>query len=558
MSRLMRFGYITIFSLLLSAFANGQSVTPVNAASYVNPALPNGSIAQGSMFVGFGAGLGPAAIVYPSPWPFPTELAGTTIKVTVGATTVDCFMVYTSAGQVAGILPSNTPVGNGTMTVRLNGVVKGTGPIKVVANSFGIFTINQQGFGPAVATDPLASSAVYTTTNSANPDDFIDIWGTGLGAVTFPDQGPTTGGNIPGLDVKVYVADVLQPVIYAGRSGCCSSIDQVRIKAPNMAGCFLPVVVVVNGVPSNYATISIASSGLVCQPDPVLGGPNFSQLQNGGTLRIGSVNLSRSHVSFDIGAVGPQQSFDIVSDNVTAGYTKVTLTAQQVSSYVPQGVTRIGSCVVFRFNGETPEIPDVTPATPLDAGAQLTITVPGGNSVVPKTAPGAYSKSFSSNPFPFLSPERQQTAPFFQPGLTTVAAPGGADVQSHNAPIVVPAAFEWLNKPATGAAIIRSQGKLITYAASGYDYVYIFGASTLVSGNANVGSGFFCAADAAAGSFTIPAPVLLSLPDSPLIEGNPTGILSVAGYVAEPFTATDLDQRSITYSDSTLTTVDYN
>jgi uncharacterized protein (TIGR03437 family) len=498
------------------------------------------------MFIAFGAGLGPASIVYPNPWPFPTELAGTTIKVTVGATTVDCFMVYTVAGQAAAILPSNTPVGSGTLTVRLNGVVKGSGPIKVVASSFGIFTINQQGFGPAVATDPLAASAVYTTVNSANPGDFIDIWGTGLGAVTFPDQGPTTGGNIPGLNVKVYVADVEQPVLYAGRSGCCSSIDQVRIAAPIMAGCFLPVVVVVNGVPSNYATISIASSGLVCTPDPALGGPNFSQLQNGGTLRVGGVNLSRSRLSFAIGAVGPQQTFDITTDNATASYTKVTLTPQQVSSYVPEGVTSIGSCVVFRFNGETPVIPNITPATPLDAGAQLSITAPGGgNSVVPKTASGAYSKTFSPNSF-------------FLPGLTTVSAPGGADVQSHNAPIVVPAAFQWLNKPATGAPIVRSQGKVITYAASGYDYVYIFGASTLVVGNSNVGSGFFCAANAAAGSFTIPAPILLSLPDSPLIQGSPTGILSVGGYVSDPFTASDLDQRSIIYSDTILTTVDYN
>lgn len=358
--------------------------------------------------------------------------------------------------------------------------------------------------------------------------------------------------------MKVYVADVEQPVLYAGRSGCCSSIDQVRIKAPNIIGCFLPIVVVVNGVPSNYATISIDPSGAVCTPDPNLGGPNFSQLQNGGTLRIGSVSLSRSHISFDIAAASPQQSFDLISDNVTASYTKVTLTAQQVSSYVPEGVTRIGSCVVFRFSGESPEVPNITPATPLDAGAQLTISVPGGSSSIPKTAPGSYSKSFSSNPFPFLSPERQQSAPFFQPGQTTVSAPGGADVQSHNASLVVPAAFEWLNKPAAGAAIMRSQPKLITYSASGYDYVYIFGASTLVVGDANVGSGFFCTADAAAGSFTIPAPILLSLPDSPLIEGSPTGILSVGGYVADTFSAADLDQRSIIYSDTTLTTVDYN
>jgi uncharacterized protein (TIGR03437 family) len=512
------------------------------------------------MFIAFGSGLGPASIVYPSPWPFPTELAGTTIRVTVGSTTVDCFMVYTVASQVAGILPSNTPLGDGTMTVRFNGDVKGTGPVKVVANSFGIFTINHQGFGPAVATDPLALSAVYTTISSANPGDFIDIWGTGLGAsLNANDDGePQTGNLLAAGAVKVYVGNVEQPVVYAGRSGCCSAIDQVRITAPNMTGCFLPLVVTVNGVPSNYATISIASSGSVCTPDPDFGGPDFSQLQNGGTFESGAISLTRSRLSFDVDLLGPQQSFDLTSDIVAAAYERITLNAQQVGSYAPSAVSSIGSCVVFHYTGEASEFPDTTPTTPLDAGAQLTINGPGGSSAVPKTAPGIYSKSFSTNPFPFLSPERQQTAPYFQPGQTTVSAPGGADVQSHNASIVVPQAFQWLNKPESGDAINRSQGKEITYSASGFDYVFIFGASSTSVDDDAVGAGFYCAADAAAGSFNIPAPVLLSLPDSPLIEGTPTGILSVGGYVADTFNAADLDLRSITYSDTDVTTVDYN
>ena len=549
-----------ILGFILAGTAAAQSVVPVNAASYVNPALPNGSIARGSMFIAFGAGLGPASIQVPNPFPFPSTLAGTTIDVTVGSVTKRCFMVYTSAGQIAGILPSDTPIGTGTMTVRFNNVVAGTGPVKVVANSFGIFTINQQGFGPAVATDPLAASAVYTTINSANPGDFVDIWGTGLGAsLNANDDGlPQTGNLLAAGAVKVYVANVEQPVLYAGRSGCCSAIDQIRIAAPNMSGCFLPVVVTVNGVPSNYATVSIASSGLVCTPDPVFGGPNFSQLQNGGTFETGFISLSRSRLSFDVGLLAPQQSFDLTTDIVAANYQRITLNAQQVSSYAPAAVSSVGSCVVFRYTGESAEFPDATPAVPLDAGPQLTINGPGGSSTVPKTAPGSYSKSFSTNPFPLLSPERQQSAPYFKPGQTTVSAPGGADVQSHNASIVVPQAFQWLNKPDSGDVINRSQGKQITYSASGFDYVYIFGSSALNVDDDAVGAAFFCAADAAAGSFTIPAPILLSLPDSPLIEGTPTGILSVGGYVADTFTATDLDQRSIIYSDTDLTTVDYN
>src|SRR5690606_31410994 len=139
MHAFIRGGIAALCLLLLVVPARAQSVVSVNSASYANPALPNGSIARGSMFVGFGSGLGPASIQYPSPWPFPKTLAGTAITVTVGGTTVDCFIVYTSAGQIAGILPSNTPLGAGTMTVRYNGSVAATGPVNVVANSFGIF-----------------------------------------------------------------------------------------------------------------------------------------------------------------------------------------------------------------------------------------------------------------------------------------------------------------------------------------------------------------------------------------------------------------------------------
>lgn len=103
--------------LVLVPHLDAQQVVSVNSASYAHPDLPNGGIAQGSMFIGFGSGMGPASIAFPSPWPFPTELAGTSMQVTVGGQTVDCFMVYTVATQVAAILPSNTPLGDGTLTV---------------------------------------------------------------------------------------------------------------------------------------------------------------------------------------------------------------------------------------------------------------------------------------------------------------------------------------------------------------------------------------------------------------------------------------------------------
>ncbi len=88
-----------------------------NAASYVDPRLPNGSIAQGSIFNVFGSAMGPSAIAYASTLPLPTSLSGTSISVTVNGTAEPCYMFYNSAGQLAAILPSTTPAGTGTIGV---------------------------------------------------------------------------------------------------------------------------------------------------------------------------------------------------------------------------------------------------------------------------------------------------------------------------------------------------------------------------------------------------------------------------------------------------------
>jgi hypothetical protein len=130
-------------------------------------------------------------------------------------------------------------------------------------------------------------------------------------------------------------------------------------------------------------------------------------------------------------------------------------------------------------------------------------------------------------------------------------------VGAHSASIVVPQDFQWLNTPAANAVINRNNGFLVSYNASGYDYVNIFGYSATMVGGNTVGAGFFCAAQASAGSFTIPAAVLQSLPQSQLNQGFPLGALSVGGYVTDTFNAADLDVRTIVYANSTFATVKY-
>jgi hypothetical protein len=69
--------------------------------SAVNSASYGGNIAQGSLFVLYGASLGPSELVQASSLPLPAQLGGTAIEVAYGSTRVPCPMVYSSAGAVA-------------------------------------------------------------------------------------------------------------------------------------------------------------------------------------------------------------------------------------------------------------------------------------------------------------------------------------------------------------------------------------------------------------------------------------------------------------------------
>jgi uncharacterized protein (TIGR03437 family) len=192
------------FALMAGTLAaqNPSFTGIVNAASDIPPGFPNSGIAQGSIFVAYGSYLGPASLVEVSALPLPTTagLAGTSITITVGATTVTAPIIYTSAEQVAAIMPSTTPVGNGMPTLTFNGN-SGSTPVTVVATAFGISTINYSGSGPAVVT--LANNSVVSYTNSAKPGDELVMYGTGLGplpAGSSDTVGCTAGENpvVPG------------------------------------------------------------------------------------------------------------------------------------------------------------------------------------------------------------------------------------------------------------------------------------------------------------------------------------------------------------------------
>src|SRR5579871_889180 len=156
----------------LSSVKNAASNIPAGFGNpgVIPPIFPNAGIAQGAMFVALGDRIGPASIVVANSFPLKTSLAGTSIQVTVNGTTVNAIMYYTQAQYAAAILPSNTPIGIGNVTLTYNGQSSST-PIVVVQNNVGMYTIGETGSGDAVAT--LSDYSVVLPNNAPNPGEVI-------------------------------------------------------------------------------------------------------------------------------------------------------------------------------------------------------------------------------------------------------------------------------------------------------------------------------------------------------------------------------------------------
>ncbi|MBI4444033.1 MAG: hypothetical protein HY649_11760 [Acidobacteria bacterium] len=539
--------------VVLAAHAQQPSIASDgirNGASYALSGLPNAGIAQGSIFIVFGQNMGPASLVQVSSFPLPTSqgLAGTSVKVTVGGTTVDAIMLYTLAGQVAAVLPSNTPLGSGTVTVTYNNQTSNSAPVTVVRNSFGTFTLNQAGSGPGVIQNynSAADAPFNTVTEAARPGQVVILWGTGLGPVSGNEAGQALPGDMANVNARVLVGGREAAVQYRGRSGCCVGIDQVNFVVPQgVEGCYVPVAIQIGNVVSNYASMAISSSGKVCS-DP--GGFTTSELdaaRASGSFRLGSVSLSRTILKFSEPGL-PAMEFK--TDSGGASFYSFAFN-RFVQSQGLSGLSTIGSCVVSTFRSGGSAADPVT-GTGLEAGPAISISGPLGSKQLPRTAAGIYSAALS-DPFGGTA--------YLEPGSYSVNNGGGGSganaVGSFQVTHTIPATLQWTNE-ASISTVNRAQGVQVTW--SGGDpnsNVQIIGSSSSSQG---AGATFICVERTSAGNFTVPAAVLLALPPSATGPSGAGGILMV-GSSTNParFSATGLDAGFLSSTVLTGKTVTY-
>jgi uncharacterized protein (TIGR03437 family) len=489
------------FCLFAIAAATATAQTPaissvVNAATWIPAPLPNAGIAQGAIFLILGSNLGPASVaVAPAAFTSST-LAGTSATVTVNGKTVNALMYYTSASQVAVLLPSNTPAGTGTISLSYNGKASAPAPITVVKNNLGIFTLSQNGSGPAIVTYPDYS--LVSSVKAANPGDVLLLWATGLGPVPLDDASGPQPGNMPDIPLKLWLGGVSVPVTYQGRSGCCTGEDQIVFTVPANApvGCAVPLSVQIGDQISNSTVMPVASSSRACSTLAAQFPPAVIQtLTNGGSATYSQIVLRRQ----------PNSNAAGYNDNVDPTLATFNFPAQfQTFAGTYLDSQPLGTCLVYN-NLNPPGIPPVTVLGSPDFGSSLTVNGPNGT----KTVSGA-SLVLSAD------------ATYLSPGPYTVTAPGGIDIPSFTANITIPA---WpVLTTSTTAPINRANPLTLNWTGGTANSFVEVDLGSPTDNTFTTGSTVVCTAPSTAGTMTIPAAALLALPvgSNGFLEFKPT------------------------------------
>jgi uncharacterized protein (TIGR03437 family) len=528
-----------LWLIIAMVFCAGVLQAQPSVSSVTNASSYNADVARGSWFVIFGTGLGPSAIAIASGAPFPTELSGTRVSFTPasGGAAIDCRMWYTSAGQLAALLPSSAAAGAYDVRVTYNNQTGAPRRVQVVDRNFGFATQSQNGQGPAQATYGGADLNRFTTgrvanftTRPARGGDAMVLWGTGLGADPASDvNGGTSGDQTQAGSVRVIVGGIEVTPAYAGRSSGSPGLDQINFFVPAnvQPSCFVSLQVRAGGRLSNFGSIAVASGGAASCTASGLTEAQLSRLDQGGTLTNASINLNKTSLRLSVPGLG---SFDQNTESVDASFSRQTVDVVAGGNFVLQ---QTGACFVIRRLGDQETLLSGSPGQILNAGARLTLSGPNANNIAINRDPsGTYSADLYSSGFGGFG---GSGTPTIVQGTYTVAGTGGPDVGPFSASLAVPGNFSWTNQAALPDPIPRSTNLNITWTGGGSGVVAIIGLSGVQAGGTQQNplydsAVFVCTAPASAGSFSVPASVLQQLPAAPSaasIGGSNLGLLTV-------------------------------
>jgi uncharacterized protein (TIGR03437 family) len=519
-----------------------------NAYSFIRAGLPNYGIAQGSIFTIFGNNL--SEFTASQGVPLQASFAGVTMNVTVAGVTIQAIPYLVSPGTITAILPSKTPVGDGTVTISSGGQTS-SAPIHVIRSAFGLLTL-LDATNVAVVQNSSQGGELLSQTNAANPGEYLVLWGSGLGPSAGDETQSQTPTNLTSIPMEVDIGGLSATVTYHGRSAY-PGVDQINvIVPPGVSGCYVSVVVVAGGVPSNFATIPVASTGRICSDTgltPVTP-DEYQRLLSFDNVNVGTISLVTLTTSNPtMGTAASDSAYVLLQKYTGQQFTSAGFLLQ----------ASIGSCIVFYGAGSPPYF-RWTSAAQLNAGPQINLNGPNGPLALVRLYPG-YAEPIGTSP-PIIPP----TGGTF----TFDNGSGGPDVGAFTASLSASLTntLVWTNRSSI-TAVNRANGQLITWSGGiPGSYVSIFGYSfaheygPLAQGS-DVYTYFTCSASVSKGQFTVPEAVLESLLPSGAVlsRGLPpagNGYLYVVNGTSERFSAPGLDLGLIYFGVESGISVPFN
>jgi uncharacterized protein (TIGR03437 family) len=269
--------------LLLAAPLSAANVPAINAGGILNGAgfsLVSKSLAPGSIAAIFGSNLSDGTVCVPPNCGPGFDANGKVIPKMAGAS-------VTFNGIAAPILstPNATQL-NVQVPVELAGAASATVVVTVAGQSSapstvslaplapGLISLNASGSGQgAVLNDKDANKGIQSLVESpanapnahlALAGDVIEIYGTGLGAMTPP---VATGMRPTGLPQTVTtpivtIGGIPAQINFPGLAGCCVGLNQINVTVPQgvAPGNAVLLVLSIGGQISNTVTIGIGSS----------------------------------------------------------------------------------------------------------------------------------------------------------------------------------------------------------------------------------------------------------------------------------------------------------
>jgi uncharacterized protein (TIGR03437 family) len=209
----------------------GVYINPQGILSGATFAPTGGAIAPGEFLSIFGSGLSPDKTTTAATPPYPTGLAGATVR--INDTLAPIALV--SSNQLNVLVPYAVTGTAATLVVTAGGTASNSVTVPLAASAPGVFSQDSSGTG--IGAILHANNSKVTAASPAKRGETISIYLTGLGAVEPPVPDGTAGGSNPTSKtvspVAVYLNGQKATVVYSGLAPGSPGLYQMNVTIPS-------------------------------------------------------------------------------------------------------------------------------------------------------------------------------------------------------------------------------------------------------------------------------------------------------------------------------------